>query len=401
MSAPGGLTELGDEVGPWEALVADTLASLKLPPSLGKADPSNATELRVPDWPAVPVRARACLGAARADRLCDARAPSGETGRSLFQEEYAEWRVLRDEDGPTRFELTTELGEYWVLLARHQPERLVDLVAEFAGVPSLNPAEVFGEFDPGSTDDSGDIRAEAFSRRFLGRSLSDTTWRGPLGPLNNGERAITCLSRGDNSLSALVKLVVASAVPLLIRDREDGELRFPSGGEAIPVLVEQVEGAAQDCRASDPLIAERIVRVATEGRPIRFDDPIGVYIDAVQHQDLLGPDGQPIPDEWVTRTRQGTPLPDGLPRHQRVTLEVPNEEGFKLSDVTSRRTGEKIQWGAQLAELVELAAYVRVGAAGSIPAKPRVLPSSDPEPCAGRPECEDLEALAAQIEDSG
>src|ERR1700752_4253522 len=62
-SGPGGLTQLGDEVGPWGALAPDTLPPLKLPPSLGKADPSNATELRVPDWPAVPARARAGLGA--------------------------------------------------------------------------------------------------------------------------------------------------------------------------------------------------------------------------------------------------------------------------------------------------------------------------------------------------
>lgn len=304
--------------------------------------------------------------------------------------------MLRDEDGPTRFELTTELGDYWVLLARHQPDRLLELVADFAGVPSLEATDVFGEPDPRFGDRPEDIRAEAFSRRFLGRSLNNEDWRGHPGSFNNGKRAITCLSRSDNSLFALIKLVVASAVPLRIRDREDGELRFPSGSEAIPVLA---KGAAQDCRASDPLIVERIVRVATEGRLIRFDDPVGVYIVAVQSQDLLDPWGQPIPDEWVQRTRQGPPLADGLARHQRLTLEVPKDAGFKLSDVVSRRSGEKIRWGAQIAELVEVAVYVRVGDAGSVPAEPKLLPPTDPEPCAGRPQCEDLEKFAALIED--
>jgi hypothetical protein len=401
VATPGGLTELGEELGRWEELVANTIASLKRPPSLRNAHQTNATELRVADWPAVPVRARACLGGSRADRLCDARAPSGETGRTLFQEEYAEWRVLRDEDGPTRFELTTELGDYWLLLARHRPERLVDLIADFAGVPSLEAIEVFGEPDPRFGKGPEDIRVEAFSRKFLGRSLNDEEWQGRPGPFNDGERAITCLSRIDNSLGALIKLVVASAVPMRVHDREDGELRLPSGSEAIPELVQQVEGAAQDCRASDPLVAERIVRVATEGRPIRFDDPIGIYIVAVQSQDLLDPGGEPIPDEWVQRTRQGPPLADGLPRHQRLTLDVPKDAGFKLSEVVSRRTGEMIKWGAQLAELVELAVYVRVGDAGSIPAKPKLLPPKHPEPCAGRPECQDLEKFAALIEDGG
>ncbi|MDQ3729427.1 MAG: hypothetical protein M3355_07530 [Actinomycetota bacterium] len=395
MAAPGGLTELGEEIAQWDEHVAEVTASLKPPPCLTQATRANATELRVADWPAVPVRARACLGEARADRLCDARPASGETGRMLFQEEYAEWRVMRDGAGPTRFELTTELGDYWVLLARHQPERLVELVADFAGMPSLDLTDVLGESDPRLGKTPEEIRAEGFSRTFLGRSLNDEHWRGPPGPFNSGERAITCLSRSDNSLVALIKLVAASAIPLRIRDRVDGELRFPSGSEAIPKLAED---SAQDCRASDPLVAERIVRLATEGRPIRFDDPIGVYIVAVQTQDLLDPGGQPIPDEWVQRTREGPPLSDGLARHQRLTLEVPKGAGFKLSEVVSRRSGETIQWGAQIAELVELAVYVRVGVVGCVPEEAALLSPTDPASCAGRPECEDLEKLAALIE---
>lgn len=305
--------------------------------------------------------------------------------------------MVRDGDGPTRFELTTELGDYWVLLARHQPERLVELVADFAGMPSLDLTDIFGEPDARLGGTPEEIRAEVCSRRFLGRSLNDEQWRGRPGPFNSGERAITCLSRSDNSLVALIKLVVASAIPLLIRDRVDGELRFPSASEATPELAED---SAQDCRASDPLVAERIVRLTTEGRPIRFDDPVGVYIVAVQSQDLLDPGGQPIPDEWVQRTRQGPPLSDGLARHQRLTLEIPKDADFKLSEVVSRRSGETIQSGAQIAELVELAVYVRVGDIGSIPEEPKLLPLTDPAPCARRRECEDdLEQLAALIED--
>jgi len=396
VAAPGGLTELNEELGRWDARVAEVTASLKPPPNFTLADRTNATELRIPDWPAVPVRARACLGDARADRLCDAHAPSGETGRMLFEEEYAEWRVLRDEDGPTRFELTTELGDYWLLLARHHPELLLELVADFAGLPSLELAEVFGAPDLESRDSAEGIRAEAFSRRFLGRSLNDESWQGRPGPFNNGERAITCLSRSDNSLFALLNLVVASAVPLRVRDREDEELRFPSASEAIPELA---AGAAQDCRASDALVVERIVRLATEGRLIRFDDPIGIYVAAVQSHDLLDPGGDPIPDEWFERTRQGPPVGDGLARYQRLTLEVPRAAGFKLSDVVSRRSGQKIRWGAQVAELVELAVYVRVGDAGSVPAEAKLLPPCDLEPCPGRPECQELARSAGLLEE--
>lgn len=395
MAAPGGLTELEEALEHWDAHVADVTASLNPPPSLTQATAANATELRVADWPAVPVRARSCLGGGRADRLCDVHAPSGETGRMLLQEEYAEWRVLRDEDGPTRFELTTELGDYWMLLARHQPERLLALVADFADVSTLTPAEVFGDLASTTAESPAELRAEAFSRRFLGRSLKDENWRGRPGPFNNGERAITCLSRVDNTLGALINLVVASAAALRVRDRVDGQPRFPSGAEAIAQLR---EGAAQDCRASDPVVVERIVRVTTEGRPVRFDDPIGIYIVAFQSQDLLDPSGEPIPEEWVDRSRQGASVADGLVRHQRLTIEVPKDAGFKLGDLVSRRSGERIRWGAQLAELVELAVYVRVGEAGTVPVEPRLLSATDPEPCAQRRECETLARSAELLE---
>jgi hypothetical protein len=40
--------------------------------------------------------------------------PSGEEGRiRRLQEEYVEWRVVRDDVGIRRVELTTELSDYW------------------------------------------------------------------------------------------------------------------------------------------------------------------------------------------------------------------------------------------------------------------------------------------------
>ena len=397
MAAPGGLTELGEHVSRWDERVARVARGLvlPLPPAVADADPGNATELRVPDWPAVPARVRACLGVGRADHLFDARHPSGDTGRSLFQEEYAEWRVVRDADGPVRFELTTELSDYWELLARHTPRRLVELVREFAGDPTPSPAEVFGGHDPFGAASDEDARAEAFSRAFRGVRDSEGNQVAPRGAFNNDERAITCLSRTDNTLGALINLVAASGTPLLVVDEESGERRFPSGSEAISQLP---EGAAQDCRASDPLVVERIVRVVTEGRLVRFDDPIGIYIVAVQHQDLLDPEGQPIPEKWLRLTRYGPDLGDGLARPQRLTLEASQDAGIKLSNLRSRRTGERIMSGAQIAELVEVAVYVRVSGPNQLSVDPVVLGQRSLKPCAQRNECEGAERAAARLE---
>lgn len=381
----------------WDERVARVACGLEfpLPPAVADADPSNATELRVPDWPAVPARVRACLGVGRTDHLFDARHPSGHTGRSLFQEEYAEWRVVRDADGPVRFELTTELSDYWELLARHTPKLLVKLVREFADDPTPTAAEVFGGHDPFSATSDEDARAEAFSRAFRGVQDSEGNRLAPRGAFNNDQRAITCLSRTDNTLGALINLVAASATPILVADRESGERRFPSGSEAIPQLR---KGSAQDCRASDPLIVERIVRVVTEGRLVRFDDPIGIYIVAVQHQDLLDPDDQPISKQWLQLTRHGPDLGDGLARPQRLTLEAPQDTGIKLSDLRSRRTGERITSGAQIAELIEVAVYVRISGPNQLPVKPVVLDQRPLEPCAQRNECQGAERAAARLE---
>jgi hypothetical protein len=380
MAAPGGLTELGDRLSSWDELVGEVVKKQGSPRVIADANASNAKELRVPDWQAAPARVRACLGLGRADRLCDARGSSGKTGRQLFQEEYAEWRLIRDEDGPLRFELTTELAAYWELLARHRPERLAELVAEFAGEPLLGAADVLGVSFGRSSSEAD--RAEEW-KAFL------------TGEFNDGTRAITCLSRDDNSLSALINLVSASAVPLLTDDLQSGERRFPSAREAIPELA---PGAAQDCRASDPVVVERIVRAATEGRLIRFDDPIGIYVVAFQHAGLLTPSGEPIPDSWATLSRQGPPPADGLTRHQRLVLEVPTGAGFRLGDLVSRRTGERIRWGGQLAELVELAVHVRVGRAGALPVEPRAIPSTDLGPCVRRAECQTLQSDTDEFE---
>ena len=360
MSAPGALEEWNGSAAAWEARVTETLGALDLPEQLKQATKGNATELRIPDWPAVPARARARFGRREADRMCDERAADGDdVGRTSLQDEYAEWRVVRDECGrAVRFELTTELADYWELLARYAPARAIDVVGEFAGVP-VGRSAVFGAHNPFGATSTEDSRANAFCAEMLGRDRDGNGLGRRPGQYNNGAKAITCLARKDNSLAALAKLVAAAAAaPQLVVDPESGEARFPSGSEAIPTLWEE---SAKDGRNSDPVVVERIVRLATEGRTIRFDDPAGVHIVDVQLDELTDPGGAPLPREWCKLGRHGPPLPDGLARAQRLELEVPADAGFRLGEVRSRRTGTAIVHGAQIAELVQLAVYVRCG----------------------------------------
>jgi hypothetical protein len=390
--SPGGLDEWTGAATDWAATVSLAIQAIEkrtgeqLPPNLSQATTANSTEPRTTDWPAVPARIRACLGNDEADLLCDAQnANTGDVGRRVFQEEYAEWRVVRDRGRPVRFELTTELSDYWTLLAGHAPERAIEEVARFARTDTDSAAAIFGSHDPFGRS-SVKERSAAFAAAMLG---------GTPGPFNNGLAAITCLSRGDNTLAALINLVAAAAaVPQHVVDPASGEIRFPSGSEAI----ERVRAkSAQDCRNSDPVVVERVVRLAAEGRHIRFDDPLGIYVIDVQTNDLLTPDGSPLPREWCDFGRHGPPLPDGLPRAQRIEIEIPPDAGFTLADLRSGRSGERIVHGAQIAELVQVGVHVRCGPPGAIDVDVETRPPTSPTPCSENNGCADVRDVAAQI----
>jgi hypothetical protein len=143
-------------------------------------------------------------------------------------------------------------------------------------------------------------------------------------------------------------------------------------------------GTAVAGRASDPVIVERLGRLAFERRLVAFDDPVGVYVQGVEHTRLRTPEGSPVPPEWFAASR-------GVAgRHQRLVLEVPAGEGFRVSDLVDAATERPIRHGAQIAELVQLRVPLRTSAAGAARAHPGL------EPRARRPvPCGDVRAIVA------
>lgn len=338
---------------------------------------------RVIDWPAVPQRPRACLGRERADRLADKRDDQGDIGRRMLQDEYAEWRLVQRDGRPTRFELTTELPEYWELLARRQPQRALDVLSEFAQRP-VTSREVFRVADPGELD--------ARQRATVARKALAPGRHGRPTDLNNGVDAITCLSHTTSTLGALARLVVGSATPMFVRDSMTARTRVATASE----FIGQGSGFAEDCRGSDPVVVERIVSLACDGRRIAFDDPLGIYVVGVQAHELLTPVGDPVPSEWFCFSR-GTGR-GGVSRYQRLTFTVPPDQGFTLADLRSRRTGEPIRFGAQIAELVQVGVYLQAGppnvvAVTTAPQRAKTSPL-----CGTTSECEKLRARAQGME---
>jgi hypothetical protein len=376
MRQPGDLDDLGSaSADVWRERVASALAHASRDVA-GKPfvrieidDPDS--EVTIPDWGGFPVRVSDCLTRKRALELLDA---PGETiidgGRGL-QEEYLEWRVTRSNGVVDKVELTSELPDYWRTLAAHEPARLLELVGEFAG-ENVSAADVYGIYDPSASGATPANREQAFAATMLHGSS----------PYNDGRRAICCMAQRSNDLEALFSLAVAATNCRVIRDASGEQLRCLTCYEAIPLLGE----AAQLGRGSDPVLVERFGRLAYEGRQVAFEQPIGVYLQSVEHTRLRTPSGEAVPEEWFTFSRGTEASADGGPRYQRLTFEVPPGNGCAAGDLIDVATERKIRFGGEIAELVNLVVFLRVTkpeviAVDRATPTPLTPPATDPEGC--------------------
>lgn len=313
------------------------------------------------DWTGLPLRTVSCLPRSHALALLDWQGQSGCEGRLRLQDEYVEWRVVRDADGGIRrIELTTELPEFWRVLAAHAPAEALRVAAGFADEPSLPASALFGTTDPFAPDASPDEREAAFAATMLDEP----------GPYNSGLRALCCMANPSNTLDAIVGLTFAAAFPFACDERKGAPA---PARDVIAVL----SGAAQDGRGSDPLLVERLGRLAFEGRVIGVADPAGVFIVGVEHTRLRRPDGRPVPPSWFVGSRGASPRPSGVTsgsRYRRLVLEIPASEGLRVSDLVDTATEQPIRSGGQVADLVQLAVEFAVSPQGAVPPEPRPCP---------------------------
>jgi hypothetical protein len=147
----------------WEERVRWAFAGAPRSKFVVGARDSRLVTTTVVDWPALPLRVVLCLGRARALEL-----PDSPGGRRL-QEEYLEWRVVRDtRDRSARIELTTEFADTWRVLAAHAPRRALATLARFAGERAVPIERMFGDVDPFARGVTPDDREQAFIETMLG-----------------------------------------------------------------------------------------------------------------------------------------------------------------------------------------------------------------------------------------
>jgi hypothetical protein len=376
-----------DDFGPaaraeWQARVTNSVDDAIVdfdagPTSLCSELPDTVAAASI-EWTGFPERLASCLTRAKALDLLDAE--PGLPGGRAVQEEYVEWRVLREGPQIQRIEFTTELPDYWAVLAAHEPERLLALVAEFAG-EKVTPGDLFGRADALDLRVCPKEREDGFRSNLIELGTS---------PYNDGRRAICCMRQQSNTLFSLAALAVEAATPRTVVDRLDGRLRAPWCDESVLCFR---RGPAQLGRASDPLVLERLAQLAFEGRQIAFDSPIGFYLQSVEPGRLLAPDGSTVPQDWF-RFSRGAIGPDARPRFQRLSFEVPPKEGFYVSDVIDAATEDKIQYGGQIADLITVAVFLRVSEPEKIsrPTEPVELHGK-----AGGEECSQLSNLYARL----
>jgi hypothetical protein len=340
-----GLDVLGAQArAAWSERVAAAFAAAGPGPCVLPAADRRTSETTQIDWPGRPLRPERCLSRERAQELLDRPVE----GRRRLQEEYVEWRVVRTAGGRLRrVELTTELPDAWRLLAAHAPRRLLDTVARFAGDGSVGTAAAYGRLDPFARGVAPEDREEAFAATMLSEAAPS--------PYNSGERAICCMVHPSNTLGALARLLAAAGRRRQVSERGRA-VRCPTAAELIPLL----RGEATAHRASDPLIAERVARLAWEGRLVALDEPIGAFLAGVEHTRLRRPDGRPVPLGWF-RFGRGV-----APRCRRMTFEVPPREGIVVGDLVDVATGERLTYGAQVADLVQVVLRLRVSGAGVV-----------------------------------
>jgi hypothetical protein len=335
MDEPGGLRELGAAGrAAWDEAAGRCVRSAVRAghPYLLRAPDRRTPLVAGPDWTGLPVRVAGCLGRARALAVLDEERP--------LQEEYLEWRTVRAPGGAIRrVELTTELRDYWRVLAAHEPARTVELVGELTG-RAVAARDVYGMGAP--ADHGSAAREQAFARTMIARRNR----------LNDGRDGICFMTHRSNDLAALAQLAAAAAMPCTVREPGRVRVRRAVAGEAIALL----GAVAVPGRASDPVIVEALGRLASERRLLALADPVGVYVAGVEHSRLVTPGGAAVPREWFVASRGG----------QRLVLEVPAGEGFAVGDLVDAATERPIRHGAQIAELVQVRTLFRMSAPGAV-----------------------------------
>ena len=312
-------------------------------------------------WTGDPAEPRFCLSRDWAQKLSD----WGVRGRQSFHNEYCEFGLVLRTDAqgrvrPKRFVATTELAEYWLTVATHEPRRVKQMAEEVLGRP-VTYAELYGPQGTNAPGLSRQRRRILFATYVAGNGrdpslVAAQVPNDPVGDLNT--RNVLFMSHPINGLDDLIYIVMFGAKPYAVR--QGGQLRraelheiFRAGG---------VTHLA--CRNADPAAAQgaydQVVRevdgASARGSQIAFADPLGMYVGAFD-DGAFSYQGESVPADWIVRKR-GT---DALA--QRFEFGPPDSHSAFLDDILLSEGAHDVPLtsGYQVARRLEVGPHLLIG----------------------------------------
>jgi hypothetical protein len=318
-------------------------------------------------WFADPAEPTFCIGEEVARRLSD----WDVRGRHKLHNEYCEYRIIErlDSSGrmrPKRVQVTTELREYWVCIAKHDPTKLRAMIQDILGFePSWK--DLYGVDDPyGLAEEQ---REASFSTLVAGFKAENGSYTQPTGRLNTDNAVF--MTHPINGLDDLLYIVMFGAKP------------YASSTPGIQATREQifrefgVEHLA--CRHADPAAAMAAYGAAFNGQPVAFANPIGMYFISFT-KDVFFYQGSPVPNEWIRWSRGKN---EGL--YQRLEFGPDDRDPAFLDDITVEvgASSVPLTGGFQLIQFIEVGPLVVVGDATPVDATEFVIlgASSSPIKC--------------------
>lgn len=318
-------------------------------------DPEALTRPQVTDgvtWPADSLEPTFCTDDEVVRALCD----WGSRGRHALHNEYCEYAVVHRDDAngrkrPKRIQVTTELREYWLMLATHSPSQLLAAAADVLGSePSWG--QLYGVSDPLELPKGERRRHFALATAGHGRER-DLEGAGipadPSGPLNT-ENALF-MSHPINGLDDLLFIVRFGARRFAVR--EPG--KAPRRAEKEDIFAGEEERRLA-CRHADPAAALAAYGAVLGGRVVSFANPLGMYIRPFNWS-LLEFSGEPIPATWVRWSRGE----EGM--FQRLEVGPGDDEDAFLDEIelTVGQERQRLTGGYQLIKMLEVGPLLATG----------------------------------------
>lgn len=274
----------------------------------------------------------------------------GVIGRHNLHNEYCEYALIskRDKNGklrPKRIQFTTELREYYALLAEHSPNKLQEVTSEVLGFQTTWK-DLYGVDDP--LELSENERKVKFAIQVIGHGHDeDLKKKGvPAQPIGNINREYAlCMSHPINGLDDLLYIVMFGAHPYAIN--KAGVIRKATKEEIFKEF--GVEHLA--CRHADPAAAMGAYDQVFTGSIVGFANPLGMYIHTF-NANALSYNDDPIPDSWVKFSRG----------NQRLEIGPNDDKELFLDDIKIEKAGIDIPLigGYDLSTLIEVGPNVLI-----------------------------------------